>query len=99
MILGFCIYIYIYIYIYIFKRIQKNDKLLDEQYNTNSSQLDYQKIFGWQNVMQPLNAEAKVILPEYQNIASIPKVGDPNEKFGEPPLQENPFLATTKVVA
>lgn len=41
-------------------------------------------IFERQIVIQPIDSETSPILPEYQNIASIPKAADPNEKFGKP---------------
>lgn len=54
----------------------------DPQWKKSEEELDFQMTFGRQTVIQPVNVEAGPILPDYQSIASIPRAGDPDDRYG-----------------
>ncbi|XP_021846563.2 replication protein A 70 kDa DNA-binding subunit B-like [Spinacia oleracea] len=53
----------------------------DPQWKKTEEELDFQMTFGRQTVIQRVNAEAGPILPDYQSIASIPRAGDPDDRY------------------
>lgn len=57
-------------------------KSLVGQWKNRGTNLDYQMNFGRQTVIQPINPTAGPILPQYQNILSLPRAGDPDDKYG-----------------
>ncbi|XP_056699127.1 replication protein A 70 kDa DNA-binding subunit B-like isoform X1 [Spinacia oleracea] len=53
----------------------------DPRWKKSEEELDFQMTFGRQTVIQPVNVEAGPILPDYQSIASIPRAGDPDDRY------------------
>ncbi|XP_056698729.1 replication protein A 70 kDa DNA-binding subunit D-like [Spinacia oleracea] len=53
----------------------------NQQWKRSESEMDFQMSFGRQTVIQPVNPEAGSILPDYQCLASLPRVGDPDDRF------------------
>uniref|UniRef100_A0A803MJY1 Uncharacterized protein n=1 Tax=Chenopodium quinoa TaxID=63459 RepID=A0A803MJY1_CHEQI len=54
---------------------------IDDQYRTTHDQLPYQLHFNHQTVVQPVCAETGYVVPQYQSIASIPKLEVADERY------------------
>ncbi|KNA10266.1 hypothetical protein SOVF_145830 [Spinacia oleracea] len=53
----------------------------EEQWKRSDVELDFQMTFGRQTVIQRVNAESGPVQPEYLCIVSVPRVGDPDERY------------------
>ncbi|XP_056685528.1 replication protein A 70 kDa DNA-binding subunit B-like [Spinacia oleracea] len=53
----------------------------DEQWKKSDAELDFQMTFGRQTVIQRVNAESGPVQPEYLCIASVPRAGDPEDRY------------------
>ncbi|XP_056688026.1 replication protein A 70 kDa DNA-binding subunit B-like [Spinacia oleracea] len=69
----------------------------DPQWKKTEEELDFQMTFGRQTVIQRVNVEAGPILPDYQSIASIPRAGDPDDRYGN--KQDRQVLVREIVIA
>uniref|UniRef100_A0A803MWE0 Replication factor A C-terminal domain-containing protein n=1 Tax=Chenopodium quinoa TaxID=63459 RepID=A0A803MWE0_CHEQI len=55
-------------------------RAINEKWKTRED--DFQMTFGGNTTIQPLQAEAGLVLPKYTPIASIPRTSSKNERFG-----------------
>uniref|UniRef100_A0A803L2S1 Uncharacterized protein n=1 Tax=Chenopodium quinoa TaxID=63459 RepID=A0A803L2S1_CHEQI len=55
---------------------------IDDQYRTTHDQLPYQLHFNHRTVVQPVCTETGYVVPQYQSIASIPKLEVADERYG-----------------
>ncbi|KNA14533.1 hypothetical protein SOVF_106610 [Spinacia oleracea] len=53
----------------------------DHQWKRNKEELDFQMSLGRQAVVQSLNPEAGPIFPDYRCLASVPRVGDLDNRY------------------
>ncbi|XP_056698307.1 replication protein A 70 kDa DNA-binding subunit B-like [Spinacia oleracea] len=53
----------------------------DQQWKRDEHEMDFQMSFGRQTVVQPIDPEAGPIVPDYQCLASVPRVGDPDDRY------------------
>ncbi|XP_074299647.1 replication protein A 70 kDa DNA-binding subunit B-like [Silene latifolia] len=56
-------------------------KPCDEKWRVSASDLNYQMQFGKPAIVEPVDSSQGIIMPEYRNIAQIPKTADPNDKY------------------
>uniref|UniRef100_A0A803MLN7 Replication factor A C-terminal domain-containing protein n=1 Tax=Chenopodium quinoa TaxID=63459 RepID=A0A803MLN7_CHEQI len=56
-------------------------KPIDDQYRTTHDQLPYQLHFNHRTVVQPICTETGYVVPQYQSIASIPKLEVADERY------------------
>ncbi|KAK9732803.1 hypothetical protein RND81_04G023500 [Saponaria officinalis] len=56
-------------------------KACDPQWKMNPTDMDYQMTFGRQTIIQPIDAAASAIVPQYQTISQLPRFNSGNEKF------------------
>uniref|UniRef100_A0A803M3I7 Replication factor A C-terminal domain-containing protein n=1 Tax=Chenopodium quinoa TaxID=63459 RepID=A0A803M3I7_CHEQI len=58
-------------------------KPMDDQYRTTNDQLPYQLHFNHRTIVQPVCIETGYVVPQYQSIASIPKLQVADERYEE----------------
>ncbi|KAK9697235.1 hypothetical protein RND81_08G023800 [Saponaria officinalis] len=56
-------------------------KACDPQWKMNPTDMDYQMTFGKQTIIQPIDAAASAVVPQYQTISQLPRFNSGNEKF------------------
>uniref|UniRef100_A0A803MM45 Uncharacterized protein n=1 Tax=Chenopodium quinoa TaxID=63459 RepID=A0A803MM45_CHEQI len=57
-------------------------KFIDEKLRTDLDQFPYQMTFVSRTVFQPVHPDFGPVLPNYQQIATIPRAVDPDERYG-----------------